>query len=52
MTLTGADCNDTVFSVNPGATDIVANGVDDDCDGYETCYLDADFDNHGTTATT
>jgi cysteine-rich repeat protein len=52
MTVTWSDCNDTLFTVNPGVSDIVANGVDDNCDWLETCYLDADLDNHGTTATT
>jgi len=27
------DCNDTNSSVNPAATEVVSNGVDDDCDG-------------------
>jgi uncharacterized delta-60 repeat protein len=34
------DCNDNNASVNPGATDICENGVDDDCSGTDlTCSL-------------
>ena len=38
------DCNDSNANVYPGAIEIVGNGIDDDCDGYEWCYCDADND--------
>jgi hypothetical protein len=41
-----------VFTINPGVTDIVANGIDDNCDGLEMCYQDSDNDTYGTTTTT
>ena len=37
----GSDCNDTLISVNPSATEICGNSIDDDCDGFtdEGCCL-------------
>lgn len=32
-TLTTIDCNDGIATVNPGQTEILYNGVDDNCDG-------------------
>jgi len=45
------DCDDSDASVNPGATDLVADGVDSDCDGFEACYEDLDGDSFGSTST-
>ncbi|MEZ4320337.1 MAG: MopE-related protein [Myxococcota bacterium] len=48
----GGDCDDTLASVHPGATEI-CNGLDDDCvngpdDGLlQIWYLDADLDGYG-----
>lgn len=43
------DCNDAAFGINPGATDVPGNGVDEDCNGVDarTCFQDADLDGYG-----
>jgi hypothetical protein len=38
------DCDDTDAAVHPGATEGIADGRDQDCDGTELCYMDADSD--------
>ncbi|MCA9773425.1 MAG: DUF4215 domain-containing protein, partial [Myxococcales bacterium] len=43
----GGDCDDAEPSVNPGATEVRADGVDQDCDGFEACFVDADGDGYG-----
>ena len=45
------DCNDASSTVFPGATDAVADGVDGNCDGSETCYVDADLDGARSSTT-
>ena len=40
------DCNDSVYSINPGATENTGDGVDSDCNGQEVCYVDADNDGY------
>jgi hypothetical protein len=47
----GGDCDDTNVAVHPGATEVVGDGIDEDCDGHEVCYVDADFDAYRTNAT-
>jgi MYXO-CTERM domain-containing protein len=42
----GTDCNDGTVSVYPGATETVSDGVDQDCDGGDLCYQDADNDGY------
>ncbi|MEC8424066.1 MAG: lamin tail domain-containing protein, partial [Myxococcota bacterium] len=38
------DCDDATTAINPGATELIGDGVDQDCDGNETCYADSDGD--------
>lgn len=51
LSLLDDDCDDTVALVYPGAAEVVADGVDQDCDGGDTCYADADGDGYGSDAT-
>ncbi|MCB9797636.1 MAG: hypothetical protein H6741_33520 [Alphaproteobacteria bacterium] len=50
--LSRGDCDDADASVHPGASDAPVDGVDQDCDGSDTCYVDADGDGFGGSATT
>ncbi len=49
--LDDTDCDDTDAGDYPGATEVVANGDDEDCDGGDTCYEDLDLDTYGTSST-
>ena len=46
------DCDDNNPSVNPGEAEIVNDGIDQDCNGFDAvyCYVDDDFDNYGDGA--
>jgi len=41
---TATDCDDTDATVFPGASEVVGDELDSDCDGAEICYADADND--------
>ena len=43
------DCNDSDSSIKPGATDFADDGVDQDCDGFEVCFVDSDSDGYRNT---
>jgi MYXO-CTERM domain-containing protein len=45
------DCDDTDPSAYPAATELTGTGVDEDCDGAERCYADADDDDYRPDAT-
>ena len=38
------DCDETAADIHPGASETIADGVDQDCDGGDRCYADADDD--------
>lgn len=41
------DCGDDNPLVRPGQTEVVGNGLDDDCDGWHACNDDLDGDGYG-----
>ena len=41
-----ADCDDDNASIFPGATELVGDQIDSDCDNRELCYADADGDTY------
>jgi cysteine-rich repeat protein len=47
----GIDCNDTNPAVHPRATEVVGDGVDQNCDTDEICYQDMDKDHYRTGGT-
>ncbi|MDP2314671.1 MAG: MopE-related protein, partial [Pseudomonadota bacterium] len=47
----GTDCDDTNDAISPSATELAGDEIDGDCDGMETCYVDADADGYRPDAT-
>jgi len=47
LSTTADDCDELAADVNPGAVEVVGDGVDSDCDGLELCYVDGDGDGFG-----
>jgi hypothetical protein len=45
------DCDDGDPNDYPGATETIANGDDEDCDGQEICYVNADGDGYRLNTT-
>lgn len=45
------DCNDANASIRPNATEGPGDGIDQNCDGRETCYQDTDRDGYRTEST-
>ncbi|MFO0653372.1 MAG: MopE-related protein [Polyangiales bacterium] len=44
------DCNDGDAAIHAGAAEAVGDGIDQDCDGMEICFRDADGDGFRTDA--
>jgi hypothetical protein len=45
----GQDCNDLAANISPSSLEIPADGVDQDCNGGDICYFDADSDSFGNS---
>ena len=45
------DCADNMAAINPGATEVVGDGIDSNCDLGESCYADVDNDGYRLTTT-
>ncbi len=51
-TVEPGDCDDTNSAINPDATDIPGNNVNEDCDAFLTCFVDHDQDGLGAATGT
>lgn len=41
------DCNDAVATIRPWAIDVAGDGIDQNCDGVDRCWVDTDGDGFG-----
>ncbi|HEX6245263.1 MAG TPA: MopE-related protein, partial [Polyangiales bacterium] len=46
------DCDDSNSAIRPNASEITGDGVDQNCDGQELCYRDADSDGYRPDSST
>ena len=44
---TQPDCDDSDSNINPGATDVIGDDIDQDCDDEYACFQDSDLDGFG-----
>ena len=44
------DCDDQKPTIHPGAFETIGDGIDENCDGHEVCFIDADGDGYGSAA--
>lgn len=47
----GDDCDDGNPGISPSQVELVGDGIDQDCDGFDDCYADSDGDGYGTSST-
>jgi len=46
--LTG-DCNDSISTIYSGAAEVIGDNIDQNCNGSEECFVDADNDTYRLT---